>query len=1238
MSPTEVTKAPSEQASQGDLDLGPLAWVLEELRKSLDSAVKGVRRFVREAQEIRDSDLAALDTASLRTAKQQLHQSCGALDMVGMPQAALLLRAMESAVQYYVQKPQDCTDAVAQTLEKASFSLIEYLETILAGKHIPAVALFPQYRDVHSLFGSEGKVHPADLWPIERRLREPVIAREVTPLSYGPQVRKLLDACVLHIVKGVDVLPASARMREICLGFAQSQDDAAMRIFWKVGAAYFDAMAHGMLKADVYTKRVASRVLMLSAAITKGDPVAPDRLLQDMLFFCAQAAGKEGAERAQVLQAVYETFGLQRHLPVDYEQSRFGRFDPVLLAQARKRIASSTEIWSSLAGGDKSKIKPALDQFTLVCDSLTKLHPGSDRLSHALMQVMHSVAQEGQPPAPAVAMEVATAVLYLQAAFASLDMAEDAMDVHSATLAQRLEGVQAGQEPQPLETWMEQLYRQVSDQQTMGSVVGELRGTLAEAEKLLDQYFRNPSDLSALPSVAAHLSQMRGVLSVLGLDQASQAMVRMRQNVERLQSQQVPDDEQTVLFEKMGNSLGALGFLIDMLSYQRNMARKLYEFDEAEGELKLLMGRTRARASDGDAKASEQTLQARTQPIKPAPVVNALASAVAIATPSAPEADPVKRAVAQAVTDAVPLPVEPTEALKPLVMAATPAPAEPPVLSAPALAPALLVEHDDTDDELLGIFLEEAKEVVTNGRAALQLLVDDPANLSEQTILRRAFHTLKGSSRMVGLEEFGQAGWAMEQMLNAWLAEQKAMPQPMRQLALQALDGFESWAAAIEAGTAQFWQSAPFRASADAMRTQMRWIPLDMDAVRGQVSSSDVAEPVTAADSVHLQAADALALEAPAPVAADVLLGTDAVPDAAALLETAAFHAAPNILGLPPEGDPAPLLDAVAALSPRTQPEFEVEPEVVNAPEAQSLAEVSLPHLGIELDFLESVPTSTERSHIEHLAPEETLEITAQEPVEASALTAETIDFDEFEALLNAAGDGISAPILPPADELPALPVADELQPAQALQTIALTAEPALDVSAATYDTPAPEEETIQHIGDLSIPVPLYTVYLGEAESWSYRLLDALTGWQENLDEAQPDAAYAWAHSLAGSSATVGFKALSSLSRLLENALLHVQPQPHGVREQVSVFVQAAQEVRRMLHQFAAGCLSAANPQVLAQLQQILDAEIDVSLEMDVPAQPAASAEPGMQAELGVQAEPITQDQAMDAVMATSMV
>ncbi|MEN9377958.1 MAG: hypothetical protein RL710_3115, partial [Pseudomonadota bacterium] len=81
MQPTSALTGENEHAST---DLGPLAWVLEELRKSLDGATKALRRFVRDAELARGSDLSALDASQLRIARQQLHQAVGALEMVGM--------------------------------------------------------------------------------------------------------------------------------------------------------------------------------------------------------------------------------------------------------------------------------------------------------------------------------------------------------------------------------------------------------------------------------------------------------------------------------------------------------------------------------------------------------------------------------------------------------------------------------------------------------------------------------------------------------------------------------------------------------------------------------------------------------------------------------------------------------------------------------------------------------------------------------------------------------------------------------------------------------------------------------------------------------------------------------------------------------------------------------------------------------------------------------------------------
>ena len=214
-------------------DLGPLAWVLDELRKSLESAAKALKRFVRDAEAARGSDLAAIDASQLRIARQQLHQAVGALEMVGLTGPALVLRAMEAAVQKFVQLPEQCNQDAAARIERASFALTEYLEAVLADKPISAVSLFPQYREVQELVRAD-RIHPADLWPNEWRWIEPELAASVAALPYNAAARGLLDQSVLQIMKGEGAHLAPG-LRDLSLGFAAAQTDRQSRIYWKIG-------------------------------------------------------------------------------------------------------------------------------------------------------------------------------------------------------------------------------------------------------------------------------------------------------------------------------------------------------------------------------------------------------------------------------------------------------------------------------------------------------------------------------------------------------------------------------------------------------------------------------------------------------------------------------------------------------------------------------------------------------------------------------------------------------------------------------------------------------------------------------------------------------------------------------------------------------------------------------------------------------------------------------------------
>jgi chemosensory pili system protein ChpA (sensor histidine kinase/response regulator) len=1139
-------------------DLGPLAWVLEELRKSLDGATKALRRFVRDADLARGSDLAAIDGSQLRIARQQLHQAVGALEMVGLGAPAYVLKAMEAVVQKFVLRPELCNEDAAAKVERASFALTEYLESVLVGKTVSPIALFPQYRDVQELAGTD-RIHPADLWPMEWRWIDPQMPASDAAMTYEPAVRSRLDQTLLKIVKGVDVTSAR-EMRDISLALSSSQTAAQPRIFWQICSAFFEAIGLGLLPGDVYVKRAASRILMQYTTLAKGDLGVSDRLALDLLFFCMQAAPPSKAE-APALFAVREAYGLARFKPVDYQASMFGRFDPTLLAQARKRIAAAKDTWSALSGGDVNKLKSVVDQFSLVADSLVKLHPASAPLAQALIRSVESTTRTGQPPSTELAMEVATSILYLEAAFEDLDPADETLAVRTTHLAERLENVRNGGKPQPLESWMEELYRRVSDRQNMGSVVGELRTNLGELEKSLDQFFRNPQDKVPLRDVPTQLSQMRGVLSVLGLDQASHAVMRMRDTVEGIMTTEIDEEKARAAgtFDKLGNNLGALGFLIDMLNYQPALAKKLFVYDEDRGELKPLMGRAHQAIPESEAQLPKQGMEA-TQVLS-IPTGVDMQQTMALKPASSLAAEPVAHMATVSLNE-------------PAMNFSPPAAALPPASSLAAT-----IDEDDGEAELRDIFLEEAREVVQTGLAAISALRANPADMSEQTTLRRAFHTLKGSSRMVGLNEFGEAAWSMEQVLNAWLAEQKPVNPDLLSLSHDAMQGFGRWSDDIDAGTDSLWKSGMFRSSAEALRNDGRLLPLQLPAhspaiaVAVAAAAPEKAAPDQLIDlpDFDLPSADALAAEVADDSVPAYSVPAQEVPAQEVPAELAKVAPEPAPQAVTPDTEPdfdfaLDLSDVADVTAPPAALIDEPEPAVLQTPlkirgidfaslsavsglAPDALPKASLPLSGLDLaDF--DVPL------------EESLPASSQSVAETSA----DADLDDFYRLEAAAAESVAEPEL-------------QAEPASA-------AEPDADMEFAD-EMESTADEQVKVIGPLRIGIPLYNVYLNEADEWSRRLVTEVTEWALELNTQIADSTVGLAHSLAGSSATVGFSALSEMARALEHSLQHAQLQSVGTAEQARAFTGAAEDIRRLLHQFAAGFLKEPDAAVLQALKDL---------------------------------------------------
>ena len=128
------------------------------------------------------------------------------------------------------------------------------------------------------------------------------------------------------------------------------------------------------------------------------------------------------------------------------------------------------------------------------------------------------------------------------------------------------------------------------------------------------------------------------------------------------------------------------------------------------------------------------------------------------------------------------------------------------------------VSEAAADNELRQIFVEEARDVLDSIVEQLEMLRSTRDDQATLTTVRRAFHTLKGSSRMVGFKTVGEGAWAVEQCFNLWLAQERAASDDLLDLADGAQRVVRDWINQIARNPAAGPDPIPLVRAAQAVR------------------------------------------------------------------------------------------------------------------------------------------------------------------------------------------------------------------------------------------------------------------------------------------------------------------------------------------------------------------------------------------------------------------------------------
>ncbi len=790
-------------------DIAPLAWVIDEIRTSLNDAVGGVKNFLGAKQ----------DLDSLRNARNQVHQANGALQLLDLRGVALVTEAVEQLLRRWESDPKDCLPAAVRTIEAALAAVIAYLEGLLAGRPNQPIRLYPYYRDVLQL-NRALRVHPADLIFPDLSRRPAFHQIEVRPMTVDQlRVRRVrFEEGLLGFLRDAEDARARRMMRDALADLERLPQRGLARSFWWIVRGLLDALDSHAIAVDVDLKRVLARLNLQLRRLIEGGGAVAERLMVDALYYVGRAD-----EKVPRVAEVKRLYGLDALIPADFERATLTAIDADAMRSLKEALAQAKTLWGQIVGAGTTDVAKFAHELHLARDAAARLE------AYPIAGVLETIAGvTGEFPRlasnvrEALGLEVASALLFVELGVDELPQVDPEYEARAQAVTGRLRAAFNNQPLPDSAPWLSELARRAQDRLTMGTVVAETQATLREIEQRLDRFFRAPTERGELAATDPMFDQVCGVLSVLGHEEPVAALRNVQQAVRAF-----ADPAQTVdatEFPRVAQNLGAIGFFVESLTQDAERPRGIFRYDPATGVFSADLGQAPAAetvpAPDDEFLEPPRTLDARVEPPKRAENVETLAQQhVAAARHIAQrlaqtphdanllhelarvvlaltnEADllddaQLKGKTQQAAQLMARFKQTPTPELARRIgelMAPPEAPAAP-----PPTAP-LPATQAAADRELRAIFVEEANEVLDGIFSQLDALRAAPDDAATLTTVRRAFHTLKGSSRMVGLKAFGEGAWAVEQCFNLWLAQERAATEDLIALAAKAHELMRGW-------------------------------------------------------------------------------------------------------------------------------------------------------------------------------------------------------------------------------------------------------------------------------------------------------------------------------------------------------------------------------------------------------------------------------------------------------------
>ena len=836
---------------QQEIDFTTLNWVKQELDETLKQARQALEAYV--------DDPA--DSSLMRFCATYLHQVQGTLRMVELYGAAMVVEEMERVAQGLLDDAIRNKNDAYEVLMRGIVQLPDYLERLQGGhKDIPIV-LLPLLNDLRACRGekllSEGVLFTPDLTSaLPASAAGPDKALPDAELkSVAARLRTNYQMALVKWLRDQTSNVAAAGLMNALDGLRSITFHEDGRRLWWVAGGLLDGVRNGLVDANQAVKLLFGRVdreikrLADSGEGTfKVDP--PRDLVKNLLYYAAHARGADGR-----IGDLKRTYKLESLLPSDKEiqhaQGALGGRNKALLdtvstaiKEDLMRVKDALDLYLRTANANPADLGAQSEVLDRAADTLGMLGLGVPRrVILEQRDSLNAIVAGTKPAEEGALLDIAGALLFVDA---SLDDNIDRLGAEAEEAPAKLDGATTMELPQ------------VEVRRILEALMKEVQANLTQVKQDIVAFIESGWQHDKAESIPRLFDEIGGAMRMVQLNEASDMLAAMAKfiDVEVLRRKRVPTADQ---MDRLADAVASIEYYLEATHAQRAGREKILDVtreslealgywpmpaDEPEPEATVEMvapvvdvvvpepapvaplsavslpdaaeiDRFVANIDAGHAGmdyAETATVEAPVVPemrsvveIAPGAGVEDLIIGEAPKQPESPTAQDVGGLrFADATTGAA--------SLQPASVSGTEAASdeveyeydwveeereiieEAPVADGGSFQ---AVPSDDIDEEIREVFLEEVQEEVENLNRNLPDWKNNTADFERLKPVRRSFHTMKGSGRLVGAMALGEFSWKVENMLNRVLDKSIAISPAVIDLLEKAVAALPALLAAL---------------------------------------------------------------------------------------------------------------------------------------------------------------------------------------------------------------------------------------------------------------------------------------------------------------------------------------------------------------------------------------------------------------------------------------------------------